>query len=152
MNNLVSISIDDLISFRSFKNHFPDILQTPNIDRLMDMGVNFDSAFAQVAKCNQSRTSILTGLRPEETGVHDNNALWYESVSITKTLPYILAESGFSTSVIGKVFHDFGVSIPLISRSIHTPMILDGPRIIRRPRIPSKLGFSIFPKNFMATM
>ncbi len=103
--NYLSISIDDLISFRAFKNHFGGDLKTPNIDRLMELGVSFDSAFAQVALCNPSRTSILSGLRPEETGVHDNTLIWHENVPISQTLPYILAENGFETDVIGKVYH-----------------------------------------------
>lgn len=108
----LSISIDDMIAFQAFRNHFDGQLQTPNIDRLIDMGVNFESAFAQVAKCNPSRTSILSGQRPEETGVHDNNLVWYEQIPVSETLPYILGEAGFETSVIGKVYHKPADNLP----------------------------------------
>ncbi|MCV6595561.1 MAG: sulfatase-like hydrolase/transferase, partial [Mangrovicoccus sp.] len=110
--NFLSISVDDLISYQAFKNHFGGQLHTPNIDRLMESGTNFDNAFSQVAKCNPSRTSILSGQRPEETGVHDNNVVWHENVAVSDTLPYILAVNGFDTDVIGKVYHKPADELP----------------------------------------
>ncbi|ETX16716.1 hypothetical protein OCH239_01240 [Roseivivax halodurans JCM 10272] len=104
--NFVSISLDDLVAFQSFKAHYAGILHTPNIERLSTLGSSFDNAFSQVAKCNPSRTSVLTGQRPEQTGVLDNNVNWYDLVDVTKTLPHVLADSGFATTVLGKVYHN----------------------------------------------
>ena len=105
VKNFLSISLDDLIAFQTLRNMFGETLQTPNLDRLANMGVNFDNAFAQVALCNPSRTSVLSGLRPETTGVHDNASVWYEQIDASHTLPAFLADSGFDTTVIGKVYH-----------------------------------------------
>ncbi len=108
MSNFLSISIDDLIALKSIKNTFgDDVLHTPNLDRLADMGVSFENAFAQVALCNPSRASILSSQRPEKTGIHANLAVWYESIDPAETLPVLLAENGYETSVLGKVYHGY---------------------------------------------
>ena len=47
-------------------------VSTPNIDRLAKRGRLFDHAYAQVAICSPSRSSLLTGWRPERTDVWNN--------------------------------------------------------------------------------
>eukprot|EP01036_Dinobryon_divergens_P057863 gene57863-77215_t len=44
-----------------------DYMITPNFNRLAAKSVMFDHAYCQVSVCNPSRTSILTGLRPDTT-------------------------------------------------------------------------------------
>jgi iduronate 2-sulfatase len=46
-----------------------DLVISPNIDKLARGGLVFDMATAQVAVCAPSRTSMLTGLRPDTLGV-----------------------------------------------------------------------------------
>src|SRR5574337_1871290 len=43
-------------------------VHTPNIDRLSREGMRFESAFAPSPSCSPSRSAILTGLSPHETG------------------------------------------------------------------------------------
>lgn len=104
-NNIVSITMDDMMALLTLKNMFGQALLTPNFDRLTAMGVTFENAFAQVALCNPSRTSALTGTTPGTTGVHSNTEEWSTAIDPRQTLPALLAASGFATSVIGKVFH-----------------------------------------------
>ena len=49
---------------------------TPNIDRLASKSVSFDRCFNQIAVCNPSRDSLLTGLRPD-TNTHSLHICCY---------------------------------------------------------------------------
>ena len=37
---------------------------TPNMDKLVSEGVQFNNAFTNVAVCGGSRASLMTGIRP----------------------------------------------------------------------------------------
>src|SRR5262245_46123700 len=54
------------------------LIKTPNIDRLASQGVRFERAYAQYPLCNPSRTSLLTGRYPTQTGVMDNET-WFRA-------------------------------------------------------------------------
>lgn len=107
--NFVSISLDDLNAFVFLKTLYGGTLQTPNIDRLMAMGTTFENGYSQVAICNASRTSVLTGQNPGLTGVHANTELWYDFVDPASTFPAWLKSAGYDTGVVGKVFHYLGM-------------------------------------------
>src|SRR5262245_54034575 len=51
------------------------VVKTPNVDRLAQRGVRFERAYAQYPVCNPSRTSFLSGLHPETTGVTDQQTV-----------------------------------------------------------------------------
>jgi Ca2+-binding RTX toxin-like protein/arylsulfatase A-like enzyme len=108
--NFISIAFDDLNAFAFLKELYGGALVTPNIDRVMAMGTTFDNAFSQVAICNASRTSVLTGQAPGLTGVHANYETWHEYVDASATLPAMLKTGGYYTSIIGKVFHELAVA------------------------------------------
>ena len=68
-SNVLFVAVDDLRpEFGCFGNK---IVKTPNIDRLAARGTVFSKAYCQQAVCSPSRTSILTGLRPDVTKVWD---------------------------------------------------------------------------------
>ena len=105
MKNVLFISIDDLINVVRYRHSYGTPFQTPNIDRLLDMGVYFNGAHALVAECNPSRASVLTGQSLFRTGVEDNAQRFFDLVDPTTTLPYLFRVSGYETAAVGKVFH-----------------------------------------------
>merc|ERR1712179_148184 len=44
---------------------------TPNIDKLAEKSILFERAYVQYAVCSPSRTSLLTGRRPDTTHITD---------------------------------------------------------------------------------
>lgn len=79
---------------------------TPQVDRLAATGVRFDRAYCQATSCNPSRTSFLTGRRPESTRVtanpHDPSKLMPADIL---SMPEVLHTAGYHTINIGKIFH-----------------------------------------------
>ncbi len=81
------------------------IIRTPNIDNLAARGLRFDHAYAQYPLCNPSRTSLLTGRYPTQTGVMDNNIYFRVKHPDYITLPQYFKTHGYATLRTGKIFH-----------------------------------------------
>ena len=103
--SVLVISIDDLAAFTFMKALYGGTVHTPNIDRLMAMGTTFENGFSQVALCNPSRTSAMTGLSPAHTGVHQNAIEYWNAIQPQDLLMSHFLDAGYHTSVIGKVMH-----------------------------------------------
>jgi arylsulfatase A-like enzyme len=88
---------------------------TPHIDRLAAAGVRFDRAYTQFPLCSPSRSSMLTGRRPNATGVTANPSAktpmsphFRERLPATVTLPQLFKNAGWFAARIGKLYH-YGV-------------------------------------------
>ena len=103
--NVLLLDFEDF-SAASLGCYGNSICKSPNIDRLASTGVLFQRAYVQAVCCNPSRSSFLSGLRPETTNVHTNSDPMPERLPAgTKTLPTYFKERGFYLANIGKLFH-----------------------------------------------
>ncbi len=81
-------------------------IQSPNMDALAKRGTVFTRAYCQQAVCGPSRTSFLTGLRPDSTRIYDLKTHFRLHRPDAVTLPQFFKEHGYRTQSLGKVFHD----------------------------------------------
>ena len=107
--NVLFIAVDDLNTMIGPIKNFSNI-STPNFDRLAKMGITFTNAHVQAPLCGPSRTSIMTGLRPSNTGHYgmtpDNQIRRSDNVTKDITfLPEYFGANGYHTMGIGKLFH-----------------------------------------------
>lgn len=78
---------------------------TPHMDRLARMGRRFERAYCQVAICSPSRTSFLTGRRPERLGIWDNLEPPKPRLEGAVPLHEHFKAHGYFTARVGKLFH-----------------------------------------------
>ncbi len=84
----------------------------PHLDALAARGVVFERAYCQQAVCNPSRSSALTGLRPDRLRVWDLAARFRETTPGVVTIPEHFKKHGYFTQGIGKIFHNETRAIP----------------------------------------
>jgi iduronate 2-sulfatase len=102
--NVLLIVADDLNNSLGCMGN--SVVQSPNIDRIAQRGVKFERAYCQYPVCNPSRTSMLTGLRPEKTGVMTNGTHVVPDAKDAPLLPRFLRDKGYFTLRVGKIYHD----------------------------------------------
>lgn len=100
-------ALPNLVFLISDDQSYPDAgcygnkyLHTPNIDRLAREGLRFDRVFAPAPSCSPSRSAILTGESPHETGTsrfHSPMPSWQ------KTILEYMKPRGYYTGAFKKV-------------------------------------------------
>src|SRR5262249_10274137 len=101
--NVVHIVSDDLNVDLGCYGH--PIVQSPTIDRLAAGGVRFARAYCNHPVCNPSRTSFLSGKRPDTTGIVDNATPTRTFLKDSVMLPQLFRQQGWRTEKFGKIFH-----------------------------------------------
>ena len=100
--NILFIAIDDL---KPILGCYGDkLVKTPNIDRLAKMATVFNSNYCQQAVCGPTRASIMTGKRPDNTGVWDLKTRMRDVNPDILSLPQHLITQGYSTQGVGKIY------------------------------------------------
>jgi uncharacterized sulfatase len=117
--NVLFVNVDDL---RDYGGVFTrEVVRTPNLDRLAARATRFERAYVQYTVCNPSRSSYLTGLRPEQTGIVNNLTLLRETLPDAVTLPQLFKEAGWRSEGYGKIFHLAGGSEARLHASLDLP-------------------------------
>ncbi|MEX1028212.1 MAG: sulfatase [Candidatus Paceibacterota bacterium] len=101
--NVLFLSIDDLRP--ELGCYGVERAHSPAIDELAQRGLVFDRAYCQIAQCNQTRASMLTGLRPDTIGVHDLTTHFRDSVPDAVTMPQWFRKHGYHAQSYGKIYH-----------------------------------------------
>jgi len=101
--NILFIAVDDLRPELGCYGN--PIIKSPNIDRIAKAGVVFENAFCQQAVCSPSRSSLLTGTRPDTTKVWDLATHFRKALPDIVTLPEQFKSNGYFTQSMGKIYH-----------------------------------------------
>ena len=101
--NVLFIAVDDLRPEMGCYGN--PVVKTPNFDRLAARGIVFNRAYCQQAVCSPSRSSIMTGRRPDATRVWDLETHFRVALPDTITLPQHFKANGYHCAALGKVYH-----------------------------------------------
>ncbi|MCL3781152.1 heparan N-sulfatase [Prolixibacteraceae bacterium JC049] len=96
--NIVILIADD-ISRDDFGCYGHPVIKTPNIDRLSKGGIKFTNAFLTASSCSPSRSSIITGRYPHNTGACELHAPLAKN---QVAFPLLLKQAGYYTAQAGK--------------------------------------------------
>lgn len=101
--NILFVAVDDLRP--ELGCYGTEGILSPNIDGLAARGTVFDRAYCQQAVCSPSRTSLLTGCRPDTTKIYDLQTHFRDNLPDVITLPQHFKNHGYATQSLGKIFH-----------------------------------------------
>jgi iduronate 2-sulfatase len=117
--NILFIAVDDLRP--ELGCYGKDYIKSPNIDRIARAGIVFKRAYCQQAICSPSRTSLMTGTRPDTTKVWDLVTHFRKNTPDVVTLGQHFKNNGYFVKGIGKIYHGSLSDDPTWSVPLKTP-------------------------------
>lgn len=100
------VFITDDISQSDVGPYGNDFVSTPALDRIADEGLVFDNAYLTTSSCSPTRTSLITGRYPHNTGSPELHLPLPEGHFL---FPEALKEAGYYTLLSGK--HHMGENV-----------------------------------------
>ncbi len=101
--NVLFIAVDDLRPEVNASGS--NVIKTPNLDRIAARGTTFDRAYCQQAVCSPSRSSLMTGRRPDATRVWDLETHFRTALPDAVTVAQYFKNHGYHSMSMGKIFH-----------------------------------------------
>ena len=101
--NILFIAVDDMNNDLGCYGH--PVVKSPNIDRLASQGIAFANAYCQFPLSSPSRSSILTGYRPDKTRVFDLTYHFRQDLPDITTMPQLFKNNGWYVARVGKMYH-----------------------------------------------
>jgi N-sulfoglucosamine sulfohydrolase len=101
-SNVVLVVVDDM-GFQA-GCYGDQMAKTPGVDLLAAQGTRFTRAYCTTSSCSASRSVLLSGLYNHAIGHfgHSHGYNHFSTYETVRSLPVILAESGYRTCSIGK--------------------------------------------------
>jgi arylsulfatase A-like enzyme len=106
--NVLFLVVDDLNGWLlGDADRYAGKVIAPNIRRLAGSGVVFRRAYTASPVCSPSRTALLSGVRPWQSGVYENGVDIGQSAALRKatSLPKLFKDSGYFVASYGKIAH-----------------------------------------------
>lgn len=109
--NVLFFAVDDMrpelacYKGSDFPSPVHPLMHTPNLDSLAAKSLLLKRAYVQQAVCSPSRTSLLTGRRPDTTHIYDLVHYFRKLGGNFTTIPEYFKENGYISAGMGKIFH-----------------------------------------------
>jgi iduronate 2-sulfatase len=102
--NVLLICVDDL---RPVMGCYGGKILTPNMDRFAETGATFTHHYVQWPVCGPSRSCMMSGLRPDTTGIYGNGGtgIIAQHPDTRPTMPLHFRNNGYTTMSFGKIYH-----------------------------------------------